>query len=75
MSDKKAAYLFGVVFEELALFSGVEGVKKSAAKIYVESLEFDFADIDMNADEALAKLDLCRKSNVQDGPPLEYGPV
>ncbi len=73
MSDKKAAYLFGTVFEELAKHSDKEGIKESAKKIYEESLEFDFADEDMQVDEALIKLDLARVPRI-DRTTIEYGP-
>ncbi len=74
MSDKKAAYLFGTVFEELAKHSDKEGIKESAKKIYEESLEFDFADEAMDCDAALIKLGLARTRGIDYGTTIEYGP-
>ncbi len=77
MSDKSAAYLFGTMFVEMAEVANGDSrevVVGLAAKFYKESLEFDFNDADMDADEALTILGLARMKEVNGVITREYGP-
>lgn len=75
MEDKTAAYLFGLFFEEMAKHSHLPGIKKSALKLYEESLDYDFNDDDMEADAAMMKLGLAERRGIDYGTIIEYGPT